>query len=341
MGERRVRAYVGLGSNVGDAPATLAWAVDALSGLPGVRVRAVSPLYVTAPWGVTDQPDFHNAVVAVDVPAGRGPGAGRARAPRPAQDVGAPRWASPGSTLGAARARSRPAGVRAAPDRRRAAARGSVQRCRARPGQGRPAARGPASRRRGAAVRPGAPRRPRAAARAARLARDRRDAPANGGARRRRPMPCARSQPGIQPTAAGPDGRGSRAARALQSSGPMGRRRRDRARGRRTTMTTIGYAAMLEQFHPTEPAGLVRPGRGRRLRGRLHGQRALPPMDAAAGPERVRVGLPGRARAAHEPQVRDRGHLPRLPLPPGGDRPRGGDDRGDVPGPLLSRPRRG
>jgi len=76
VGERRVRAYVGLGSNVGDAPATLAWAVDALADLPGVRVRGVSPLYVTAPWGVTDQPDFHNAVVALDVPAGPDPSAG-------------------------------------------------------------------------------------------------------------------------------------------------------------------------------------------------------------------------------------------------------------------------
>jgi 2-amino-4-hydroxy-6-hydroxymethyldihydropteridine diphosphokinase len=76
VGDRRVRAYVGLGANVGDAPATLAWAVDALSDLPGVRVAGVSPLYVTAPWGVTDQPDFHNAVVALDVPAGPDPAAG-------------------------------------------------------------------------------------------------------------------------------------------------------------------------------------------------------------------------------------------------------------------------
>src|SRR5688572_9209274 len=73
---RRVRAYVGLGANVGDAPATLAWAVGALAGLPSVRLRGVSPLYVTAPWGVTDQPDFHNAVVAVDVPAGPDPATG-------------------------------------------------------------------------------------------------------------------------------------------------------------------------------------------------------------------------------------------------------------------------
>jgi 2-amino-4-hydroxy-6-hydroxymethyldihydropteridine diphosphokinase len=74
--ERRVRAYVALGSNLGDAAATLAWAVEALAGLPGIRLRGVSPLYVTAPWGVTDQPDFHNAVVAVDVPAGPEPAAG-------------------------------------------------------------------------------------------------------------------------------------------------------------------------------------------------------------------------------------------------------------------------
>jgi 2-amino-4-hydroxy-6-hydroxymethyldihydropteridine diphosphokinase len=62
-----VRAYLGLGANLGDPTATLARAVEALDGLPGLRVRAVSPLYRTAPWGVTDQPDFRNAVVAADV----------------------------------------------------------------------------------------------------------------------------------------------------------------------------------------------------------------------------------------------------------------------------------
>jgi 2-amino-4-hydroxy-6-hydroxymethyldihydropteridine diphosphokinase len=76
MSDRRVRAYVGLGANVGDAPRTLAWAVDALADLPGVRLHGVSPLYATVPWGVTDQPDFHNAVVALDVPAGPDPTAG-------------------------------------------------------------------------------------------------------------------------------------------------------------------------------------------------------------------------------------------------------------------------
>jgi 2-amino-4-hydroxy-6-hydroxymethyldihydropteridine diphosphokinase len=76
MTERRVRAYVGLGANVGHAAETLAWAVTALREMPGVRLRGVSPLYLTAPWGVTDQPAFHNAVVAVDVPAGPDPAAG-------------------------------------------------------------------------------------------------------------------------------------------------------------------------------------------------------------------------------------------------------------------------
>ncbi len=68
----RVRAYIGLGANVGDAAATLAAAVHALGDLPGCRVRGVSRLYTTTPVGVLEQPDFHNAVVALDVmiPAG-------------------------------------------------------------------------------------------------------------------------------------------------------------------------------------------------------------------------------------------------------------------------------
>jgi 2-amino-4-hydroxy-6-hydroxymethyldihydropteridine diphosphokinase len=73
---RRVRAYIGLGANVGDAEATLAEAVTALAALPGARLRGVSRLYVTAPWGEPDQPDFRNAVVALDVPDGPDPATG-------------------------------------------------------------------------------------------------------------------------------------------------------------------------------------------------------------------------------------------------------------------------
>jgi 2-amino-4-hydroxy-6-hydroxymethyldihydropteridine diphosphokinase len=66
----KVRAYVGLGANLGDARATLTAAVHALAGLPGVSLAGVSRLYATAPVEVTDQPEFHNAVVALDVPPG-------------------------------------------------------------------------------------------------------------------------------------------------------------------------------------------------------------------------------------------------------------------------------
>jgi 2-amino-4-hydroxy-6-hydroxymethyldihydropteridine diphosphokinase len=73
---RRVRAYVGLGANLGDTATTLAAAVRALAALPGARLRGVSRLYVTRPVGVEDQPDFRNAAVALDVPAGPDPAAG-------------------------------------------------------------------------------------------------------------------------------------------------------------------------------------------------------------------------------------------------------------------------
>ena len=67
-----VRAYIGLGANVGEARATLTAAVHALAALPGATLVGVSRLYVTAPVEVTDQPDFHNAVVALEVPEGPG-----------------------------------------------------------------------------------------------------------------------------------------------------------------------------------------------------------------------------------------------------------------------------
>ena len=57
------RVTFGLGSNLGDRRARLREAVAGLrSG--GVAIEAVSGLYETPPWGVTDQPAFLNAVVA-------------------------------------------------------------------------------------------------------------------------------------------------------------------------------------------------------------------------------------------------------------------------------------
>ena len=79
MTERLVRAYIGLGANVGDASGTLGSAVTALGDLPGARLRGVSRLYATEPVGVTDQPEFRNAVVALDVSAGPDPATGALR----------------------------------------------------------------------------------------------------------------------------------------------------------------------------------------------------------------------------------------------------------------------
>lgn len=72
----RVRAYVGLGANLGDPGAILAAAVHALAAFPDARLRGVSRLYATRPVGIQDQPSFRNAVAALDVPAGPDPATG-------------------------------------------------------------------------------------------------------------------------------------------------------------------------------------------------------------------------------------------------------------------------
>lgn len=65
-----VRAYLGIGSNLGDRLARLQAAVDGLAATPGVTVVAVSPVYETDPVGGPEQPDFQNAVVAIDTGLG-------------------------------------------------------------------------------------------------------------------------------------------------------------------------------------------------------------------------------------------------------------------------------
>jgi len=60
------RAFLSLGSNVGDRQALLAAARDALAALPGTAVVASSGIYETAPHGSVHQPDFLNQVVCVE-----------------------------------------------------------------------------------------------------------------------------------------------------------------------------------------------------------------------------------------------------------------------------------
>jgi 2-amino-4-hydroxy-6-hydroxymethyldihydropteridine diphosphokinase len=61
-----VRAYLGIGTNLGDRLAFLQGAVDGLAATPGVAVVGVSSVYETDPVGGPEQPDFLNAVVGID-----------------------------------------------------------------------------------------------------------------------------------------------------------------------------------------------------------------------------------------------------------------------------------
>ena len=55
-------AWIGLGSNLDDPRHQLDRALQALAREPDITLQQVSSYYRTAPWGVTDQPHFVNAV---------------------------------------------------------------------------------------------------------------------------------------------------------------------------------------------------------------------------------------------------------------------------------------
>jgi len=59
-------AYLALGGNLGDVPASFSKACDTLNALPGIRVAASSRLYRTPPLGPAGQPDYFNAVIAIE-----------------------------------------------------------------------------------------------------------------------------------------------------------------------------------------------------------------------------------------------------------------------------------
>lgn len=60
------RAFIGLGSNLGDSRRVVAAAVSAIGALPRTRLLCSAAQYRTPPWGVLDQPDFINSVVEID-----------------------------------------------------------------------------------------------------------------------------------------------------------------------------------------------------------------------------------------------------------------------------------
>ncbi|MGD8630076.1 MAG: 2-amino-4-hydroxy-6-hydroxymethyldihydropteridine diphosphokinase [Gammaproteobacteria bacterium] len=61
-----VRAYIGIGSNLNDPAARVQAAFGALQRLPDTRLAARSSLYRSKPMGPANQPDYVNAVAALD-----------------------------------------------------------------------------------------------------------------------------------------------------------------------------------------------------------------------------------------------------------------------------------
>ena len=61
-----MKAYIGLGSNLGEREAHLKAALAALGQVPETRLGRVSSLYDTQPVGDLEQPNFLNAVAQVE-----------------------------------------------------------------------------------------------------------------------------------------------------------------------------------------------------------------------------------------------------------------------------------
>ena len=61
-----MRAFIGLGSNLGDRAEHLRTAIRALAGTTGIEVIQVSSMYETEPVGGPPQEDYLNAVVEIN-----------------------------------------------------------------------------------------------------------------------------------------------------------------------------------------------------------------------------------------------------------------------------------
>jgi len=61
-----VKAFLGLGSNLGNRVENIRSAVRLMSNNPDIRIIAVSSFYESAAIGYTDQPDFVNTVIEIE-----------------------------------------------------------------------------------------------------------------------------------------------------------------------------------------------------------------------------------------------------------------------------------
>lgn len=68
-----VRAFVALGSNLGDREAHLALARERLAEVPGVRVHGATAVEETAPLGGLEQPPYLNQMLVLETTLGPEP----------------------------------------------------------------------------------------------------------------------------------------------------------------------------------------------------------------------------------------------------------------------------
>jgi 2-amino-4-hydroxy-6-hydroxymethyldihydropteridine diphosphokinase len=61
-----MRAFIGLGSNLGDRAVNLRNAIRAFEATPGIEVKQVSSMYETEPVGGPQQSDYLNAVIEIE-----------------------------------------------------------------------------------------------------------------------------------------------------------------------------------------------------------------------------------------------------------------------------------
>lgn len=65
-----MKAWIGLGSNLGERETLIRLALDDLARLPGTDLERASSLYDTEPVGEVEQPNFLNAVAQVETELG-------------------------------------------------------------------------------------------------------------------------------------------------------------------------------------------------------------------------------------------------------------------------------
>jgi 2-amino-4-hydroxy-6-hydroxymethyldihydropteridine diphosphokinase len=64
--QKKVTAYIGLGSNLSDPKGQVSKAAKEIANISASDVIALSPLYLSKPMGPQDQDDYINAVVAIE-----------------------------------------------------------------------------------------------------------------------------------------------------------------------------------------------------------------------------------------------------------------------------------